>query len=732
MLSDTVIHLTRAGTSVIVDLPAAGLPAVLHWGRALGPLPQGHLDALRLAQAPQRVSGGLDVPARLTALPLQANGWQGTPGLEGHRGGSFISPAFKIESRDCADSGLHFTAVDAVAGLRLEGELSLTPAGLLRQQLAVVNAGSTEYEVRSLLTAFPLPPAATEVLDTTGRHLRERSPQRHRLTAGTYRRESRRGRPGADASLVLAAGEPGFGFERGQVHAVHVAWSGNHQLLAERTPTGDSWLGAGELLLPGEGLLLPGARYESPVSYGAWGEGLNELSARFHAELRSRPSHPQRPRPVTLNTWEAVYFDHDLQRLTQLADRAAEAGIERFVLDDGWFRGRRDDTAGLGDWYVDTGVWPQGLEPLISHVRSRGMEFGLWVEPEMVNPDSDLARAHPDWIIRSEGRLPVPGRQQQVLNLSLPAVYGYLLERLDALLSEYDISYLKWDHNRDVLDGADAGSGRAVVHDATAALYRLMDELRSRHPGLEIESCASGGARVDLGILARTDRIWTSDCIDPIERLPNQKYTGLLVPPELMGMHIGGPVSHSTGRAHPLDFRAATAIFGHFGVEWDISGLSDSEASELGRWIALHQQWRPVLHTGTTVHADLPDPAMDMRGVVSADRSCALFGYTLTASSQSYPPGRITFPGLDPQADYRIQPAGPFRDALPGNGQSPLGWAAPPGDEAPVLSGQLLATVGVQAPVLLPGRSVLVELHRTDSAALPAAGAALQPLPAPA
>lgn len=719
---DTVVHLTRGGTSVIVDLPAAGLPAILHWGPALGAVPLDQLENLRAAQAPQRVSGGLDVPARLTTLSLQSTGWQGTPGMEGHRGGSFISPAFDLDTADWNDAGLRFTAVDAAGGLRLEGELTVTNSGLLLQQLAVVNTGTTAYEVRSLLTTFPLPPTATEVLDTTGRHLRERSPQRHLLTAGTYRRESRRGRPGADASLLLAAGEPGFGFEDGLVYAVHPAWSGNHQLLAERTTTGDTWLGAGELLLPEEGRLQPGERYSSPVSYGSWGRGLNELSARFHTELRARPSHPRRPRPVTLNTWEAVYFDHDLGRLTALADRAAEAGIERFVLDDGWFRGRRDDTSGLGDWYVDTGVWPQGLDPLISHVRTLGMEFGLWVEPEMVNPDSDLARAHPDWIIQSEGGLPVSGRQQQVLNLALPAAYDYLLKRLDALLSEYDISYLKWDHNRDILDGADAGSGRAAVHGSTAALYRLLDELRSRHPDLEIESCASGGARVDLGILARTDRIWTSDCIDPIERLPNQKYTGLLVPPELMGMHIGGPVSHSTGRAHPLDFRAATAVFGHFGVEWDISGLSEAEAAELKDWIDLHRRWRPVLHTGTVVHADLPDPAMDMRGVVSADRSSALFGYTLTASSQSYPPGRITFPGLDPEADYRIRLAEPFRKSLPGNGQSPLAWAEPASGEPPVLSGRLLQTLGVQAPVLFPGRSVLVELQRTGEPGGEAAG----------
>ncbi|MHA7261621.1 alpha-galactosidase [Arthrobacter sp. TMN-37] len=715
MQSSPVLHLSRSGTSVVLDTTTNGLPAVLYWGEALGEIADDQLVALAAALRPQRVSGGIDIPARLTIVPQESFGWQGTAGFTGHRGGAFISAAFTTTELVASDSDLKLTAVDAVAGLILEAELTVTETGLFRQRLAVVNNADIAYEVRSLLATFPLPASAQEVLDTTGRHLRERSPQRHALTAGSYRRESRKGRPGADASLLLGAGEPAFGFTRGLVHAVHTAWSGNHQLIVEKTPTGEAFLGAGELLLPGEIVLAPGQRYEAPEALGSWGHGLNELAARFHQELRLRSSHPRRPRPVTLNTWEAVYFDHNLERLTHLADKAAAVGIERFVLDDGWFSGRRDDTAGLGDWVVDPAVWPDGLTPLIDHVRSRGMEFGLWFEPEMVNPDSDLARSHPDWIIQAEGRLPVPGRQQQVLNLANPEAYDYILKSIDAVLTDNDISYIKWDHNREVLDGADARTGHAVIHENVLALYRLLGELKQRHPGLEIESCASGGARVDLGILSRTDRIWTSDCIDPIERLPNQKYTGLLVPPELMGMHVGGPVSHSTGRAHGLSFRAATAVFGHFGVEWDISDLSAEDTTALAEWIEVHKAWREVLHTGHTVHADLPDPAMDLRGVVARDGSAALFGYTLTASSASYPPGRITFPGLDPEGSYSISLAEPHRE-LPGNGQSALAWVQAAAEGSPLtLSGRLLGSVGLEAPVLFPEQSVLIELRRTDS-----------------
>ncbi len=706
------LHLSRGGTSVLLEPHAHGLPVLSYWGPSLGPLDPAGLAALTAVQQPQRVSGGIDVPARLTLLPLESAGWQGTPGLTGDRAGAHLYPRFSVVAlTQPGPASVSIEAHDDDAGLALEAQLALTASGLLTQRLTLTNTGRTEYEVRALTVFFPLLPSAAEVLDTTGRHLRERSPQRHALTAGTYARTSRRGRPGADATVLLAAGAPGFGFEHGLVQGIHLAWSGNQQVLVEQTPAGHSFLAAGEALSPREIVLAPGDSYSTPDAVGSWGYGLNELSARFHSDLRARTVHPQRPRPVTLNTWEAVYFDLDLPRLLALADRAATLGVERFVLDDGWFRGRRDDTSGLGDWYVDEALWPEGLAPIIDHVRNLGMEFGLWFEPEMVNPDSDLARAHPDWILQPEGRLPLPGRQQQVLNLGNPDAYGYLLERLDAVLSGNDIAYLKWDHNRDLLEAADARTGHAAVHHHVGALYRLLDELRRRYPDLEIESCASGGARVDLGILARTDRIWTSDCIDPIERLVNQKYTGLVIPPELMGMHIGGPVSHSTGRAHSLPFRAATAIFGHYGIEWDISDLVAGEYEVLARYIGLHRVWREDLHRGAVIHADLADPAMDLRGIVSADGRRALFCYSLTASSASYPPGALAFPGLDAGTLYEVRPAVP-EEGHPGNGQSPLVWLKSALDGEPLrLTGRALALAGLQAPVLLPEQALLIELR---------------------
>ena len=466
----------------MIDLDAVPHPAIVHWGEELTGSTEQTLRSLAVAARPQRVSGGLDEPARATLVATPAGGWLGTPGLEGHRDGASFSVRLELVGVAGRRPPGRLALVDREARLSAQLELRVGTGGLFHQRITLRNTGDSPYTLQHLHLAFPVPWDATEILDTTGRHLRERSPQRHPFGYGTYLRESRRGRPGADATLVLAAGRPGFGFERGRVHAVHVAWSGNHRLVAERSVTGEAFLAGGELFAPGEVVLAPGASLTSPEVIGSWGDGLSELAHRFHDEWRRRPAHPRRPRPITLNTWEAVYFDHSLERLTALADAAASVGVERFVLDDGWFVGRRDDTAGLGDWYVDATVWPDGLHPLVDHVLARGMEFGLWVEPEMVNPDSDLARRHPDWILRARMALPPSARQQQVLDLAHADAYAYIAARLHALLDEYPIAYLKWDHNRDLLDAGSGPEGVARVREHTLALYRLLDELKAAPP----------------------------------------------------------------------------------------------------------------------------------------------------------------------------------------------------------------------------------------------------------
>jgi len=713
---DDFVYLRAGGTSVVFDLRHDdGTPVMLHWGEDLGDLPGDDLAAIALAASPQRLAGGVDEPSLVTLIPTAASGWTGTPGIEGHRCGHAFSTAFVVSvvRIEVTPSGSHratFECADPAAQLTLTIEVEVTGSGLLRERLTVVNAADDTFELQRLQATFAVPNSATEVLDTTGRWIRERSPQRHNLTVGTYVRESRKGRPGADATVLLALGEPGFGFRHGAVWAVHVAWSGNHRVAVEKHSFGESVLSGGELLLPGEMLLAPGAAYRSPWIYGSWGIGLDAVAARFHAHLRALPSHRSERRPVTLNTWEAVYFDHDLDKLTSIADAGAAIGVERYVLDDGWFAGRRSDDAGLGDWYVDSTVWPDGLTPLIKHVRGLGMEFGLWVEPEMANLDSELVRQHPDWVLKPAGRMPPESRQQQVLNLAIPEAFDHILGRLDALLSDHDISYLKWDHNRDLLEPGDARTGLAAVHEHTLAVYRLIDEIRLRHPGVEIENCASGAARLDLAMLERTDRIWASDCIDPLERIQIQQYSGLLAPLEMMGAHVGAPRSHTTGRVLGLDFMAGTALLGHFGIESDLTQTTPEERTHLGGWIAAYKELRELLHSGVVVNADHPDPAVRIRGVVSADRREAIFTFTQVTTSVTPSAGRFTLPGLDPDARYAVSLREPG-NVVHGPGLSPLAWSAGP----PLrISGRALGVLGLRAPVLDPEQLIVISAIAQD------------------
>ncbi|KUL42150.1 alpha-galactosidase [Actinoplanes awajinensis] len=718
-----LLHLSAAGVSLVLDCRGPGLPTVAHWGAAL----DGTLDDLLVAVAPQPIGFSVDGTVRPSLVPEQSSGWLGTPGLAGHRDGQAWATAFEVTAieQNVAAHGVpekggpevgrsadtvRITATDPIACLDLSIDLELHPSGVLRARGALTSTAPGTYWLEHLTIFLPVPERTTELLDFTGHHLRERHPQRTAFTHGLRVRENRTGRTGYDAAYLLCAGTSDFAHRRGEIWALHTAFSGGARSIAERTYHGWSALAGGELLLPGEVGLAQGQTYQTPWVYAVHSaEGLDGVAARFHRYLRARPHHPAKPRPVVVNTWEAVYFDHDLTKLTDLARAAAAIGAERFVLDDGWFGSRRDDTSGLGDWTVSPDVWPDGLGPLITVVRDLGMEFGLWVEPEMINPDSDLAREHPDWIMATGTRLPRTARSQQVLDLANPRAYAYILDRLGTLLTEHDIAYLKWDHNRDLVEAGHPGTGRAGVHDQTHAVYRLLDELRARHPGVEIESCSSGGGRVDLAILERTDRVWASDCIDAHERVAIQRWTSLLVPLELIGSHIGAPLCHTTHRELPLSMRAGTAIWGHLGVEWDLTGADESSLVSLAAWVALYKELRGLLHTGTLVHADLADPAFEVTGVVAADGSDALFALIATGTSASYPPGTAALPGLDPDRTYHVRPQPPG-DVADGNAAAwgaALPWCTPQGVR---LNGRTLGTAGLRLPVLFPDRVLLVRV----------------------
>ncbi len=639
----------------------------------------------------------------MAVLPEPSQAWRGTPGLAGFRladdaPGTDWSTAFRATAISVADAAVTIDALDEVAQLSLRTELQVLAGGGLRLRHTVTNTGATRYVIDALDVVVPVPEHVTEALDFTGRHCLERVPQRHRIGDGTWLRTGQSGKPGPDSPTMLVAGTQAFGFGHGEVWAMHVAWSGNSRYYLERQPSGVTVLGGGEGLLPGEVVLAAGESYATPwVHLGASVDGLDSLAAQVHGYLRAEPAHPRLPRPVNLNVWEAVYFDHDLPRLKAVADRAAAVGVERFVLDDGWFGARRDDQAGLGDWTVSAQAWPTGLTPLIDHVHDAGMQFGLWFEPEMVNPDSELYRAHPEWILATGSRVPAAWRNQQVLDFGREEVRAQLLGQVDRILTEYPIDYVKWDHNRDLVDAGSASrAGAPGVHDATLAFYAVLDELRRRHPAVEWESCAAGGGRIDLGVLGRVQRVWTSDMTDALSRQSIQRWTAQLVPPEYLGAHVSAPVNHQTGRTLPLDFRVGTAFFGDFGFEWDLTDAGADELARLAEWVRLYKEHRALLHSGRLVRVDSPATAVWQHAVVALDRRAAVAGYVqLDFAAADPPPWRV--PGLDVDTRYRVSLVTP---------DSSTSWRG----EGMELSGAALSQVGLPAPARSPQTVTIAHL----------------------
>ncbi len=698
--------LTTPHRQLVVDT-STGIPLIVWFGRPLSAAG----DTLATILERPIPNASLDQEAPATIFPTEADGWPGLPGLLGRRDdGSAWSPRFVHVETEADAHSLRTMAVDDRAGLQVTTTLRLGTDGVVTVQAAVENVGSTDWVLERMAMTVPVSPEITELQVPEGRWVHEFHEVRLPWRVGAIEVANRRGRTSHDKPPMVFAGQASFTNETGRVWGAHLGWSGNAAVRAEVLTDGRRVLQLGEILLGGELRLGAGDVYESPTLYLAWSdEGMNGVSRSFHRHLRSRDSHPspEAPRPIHLNTWEAVYFDHDLDTLRALADRAAQVGVERFVLDDGWFHGRRNDRAGLGDWWVDDSVWPDGLQPLIDHVLGHGMEFGIWVEPEMVNADSDLYREHPEWVLGVDGYEPITGRNQLLLDLSRPEVFDRILGHLDALLGGHEISYVKWDMNRDLTQ---PGSGaQAAAHAQTVAVYALIDELRLRHPGVEIESCSSGGARSDYGILGRTDRIWTSDSNDALERQRIQRGFLRFFPPEVMGAHIGPPKSHTSGRRHSLGFRASTAFFGHLGIEWNLLDASEEDLKAITSVLDLHKEHRTLLHTGTVWHVDCADPGLHVFGVVAQDRTEALFSVAQLEVARHATPERVRFPGLDADRSYAVSLIRLADTALGLAGRQPS-WTVT-GVES--VGGDVLRSLGLQLPALDPESAVLLHLRAT-------------------
>ncbi|CAN5217502.1 alpha-galactosidase [soil metagenome] len=709
--SPNFIRLDGRTTSFVIDCRGPG-PAFVYSGSQLAA--DCDLDLLtRLQEKPEAPASPARPPA-ITLTPLLGAGFSGRPGLSAHREGKAWATWTRIaEVRRPGPGAVEIESIDEANGICLIHRVTLARDGdVLRARTSLINRGGAILTVDACdAPTLPIPAAVSHWTMFEGRWAGEFHTRRIERAMGAVSRENRRGRTSHDAYPAILAEVGPCTEQAGELFGLHLAWSGNHRLWAETLVNGRAYVQLGELFMPGEMRLEPGARYDSPELVCGWSDqGRNGLSRAFHNHLRARPQHARlrvKPRPVHYNTWEAVYFNHQPKVLHDLAGQAAAIGAERFVLDDGWFKARRDDRAGLGDWTVDRDVYPDGLGPLIDHVRGLGMEFGLWVEPEMVNPDSDFYRVHPDWVLGAPPAPQLDFRHQLVLDFSRAEVREHIVSAITALLTEHPIAYLKWDMNRDISHPGGA-VGSAAAHAHVLGLYAVLDQLRQAHPAVEIESCASGGGRADFAILDRTDRVWTSDSNDALDRLSIQRGFSAFIPAELMGSHVGPSPCHITGRRVSMGARVATAFFGHFGVEADLRALSEAERDQLAAGIALHKAHRALIHSGDLVRLDRPAGEVAF-GIVAVDGSEALFSHTQVSEPPEAFAAPLRLSGLAPGGDYRVEQIWPAPD-----GAAPALFA----EMGEIFSApaDLLMSVGLQLARRKPQQAFILHLTRVGPA----------------
>ncbi|MFG2471751.1 alpha-galactosidase [Streptomyces canus] len=481
------------------------------------------------------------------------------------------------------------------------------------------------------------------------------------LTYGEKVIGSRRGHTGHQ-HLPWVALDTDATEERGEVYGVALGWSGSWRIAVAQLPDARVQItgGAGH---DDSGLLrlAAGESFTTPVFAGLWSDGgFGGASRAWHAYQRAYviPGADE-DRPVLFNSWEATNFDISEEQQGTLARRAAAMGVELFVVDDGWFGARTSDRAGLGDWAPNPDRFPNGLKPLGEYVHGLGMQFGIWVEPEMINPDSELYRGHPDWVQYQAGRKRTEFRNQLVLNLAREDVQEYLWGQLDTLLSSAPIDYVKWDFNRCFTDAGWPGDPypQRLWVDHVHGFYALLDRLRQAHPGVAFESCSGGGGRIDLGVLSRTDQVWTSDNTDPLDRLAIQYGFSQIHPARVMAAWVtDSPNTQLNDRVSSLRFRFVSAMAGVLGVGGDLAEWTEGELAEAGRWVALYKEIRPLVQRGDLYRLRPPRGGLSAVQYVLGDETVVLAW--LQAQQYGEPVPALRLRGLDPTASYECPETG--------------------------------------------------------------------------
>ena len=508
-----------------------------------------------------------------------------------------------------------------------------------------------------------LPDKDYEMIDLAGVWARERHVRRHKLDYGIQSIYSMRGCSSYQFNPFLALARENADEFQGQVYGFSLVYSGNFlaqtevdnydtaRVLMGIHPNGFKWT------------LEKGESFQTPEMVMVYSEaGLNGMSQTFHKLYRTRLARGtwrDKVRPILINSWEAFYFDFDAPKLLGLADAAADLGMELFVLDDGWFGKRDDSTSSLGDWYPNEEKLKGTLKELAEKINAKGLKFGLWIEPEMTNKDSDLYRAHPDWLLAEQGKQICHSRNQYVLDFSKKEVREYIGDMLENLLAEVPVSYIKWDLNRTFSEVFSNGNDREyqgkVCHKYVLGVYELYERLTSRFPHVLFESCASGGARFDPGMLYYAPQGWTSDDTDAIERLKIQYGTSMVYPVSCMGSHVSASPNHQTNRVTPIETRADVAYFGTFGYELDLLKLGEEDKAEIRRQIAFMKEKRDLIQKGTFYRLKSPFEGNETAWmIVSEDQKKALVGYYRVMQPVNVGFKRLKLKGLKEDTCYKV------------------------------------------------------------------------------
>ena len=704
------LHLQNGQVSYVLRVLEDGSLGLLHFG---APLAAGrsyrHLGRSGFAGFSNRLDDpiALDYPTagggdyRMPALVIQQADGTSVLALRyvSHRivpGKAGIAglPSTYVESADEATS-VEIRLADAPSGVEVQLTYTIfRDQPIIARQARVRNGGSTRVRLTTAMSAsLDLPDSDWLLLQLSGAWARERHVTNRRLAPGRQSTASLRGASGHEHDPSLILRRPATTETAGEAYAFSLVYSGNFLAEAEvgpfattRVRLGINPEGFGWVLEPGEAFDTP----EAVLAYSA--HGLARLSAAYHALYRerlARGSWRDRPRPILINNWEGTYFDFDEAKLVEIATVARDLGIELFVLDDGWFGARDDDTTSLGDWMVDRRKLPNGIDCLARRITDLGLGFGLWIEPEMVSQQSRLFAEHPDWAIGVAGRPRTESRQQLVLDLSRPEIVDHLFTVLSEVLVSAPISYVKWDMNRNITEPASLGlppdRQGEFFHRYILGVYDLYARLTAAFPEILFESCAGGGGRFDPGLLAYAPQAWTSDDTDAIERLRIQWGASLLYPLSSMGAHVSAVPNHQTGRRTPLATRAAVAFFGVFGYELDATNLSAVERAEVAEQVAFYKAHRDLLQRGSFVRLRSPfedDGNETAWMVVSEDRRQAIVGFYRTLNRPNPGVNRLRLRDLDPARAYRVTPW-------------PAGTGTVERDNAAVRGGDELAEIGL-------------------------------------